>query len=102
MRNWVSLVGAVLLGTSTQYSASAAEEHAFCVVDWVGCVADYRITCEELGQGTPTPTMVLVRQKATGICRGIGYTGETIVRQLPPLNAPGGQCGQYKYIFTCQ
>jgi hypothetical protein len=95
----VSLFAAMLLGSAIPYSANAAEQHSICVKDWVGCQSDYQISCATLS--APGATIDHVRDYATAICRGKGYISEASVVQVG-TSTPGGQCGTYKYNFTCQ
>jgi hypothetical protein len=87
------------LGWAIPYSANAAEVFSICVEDWIGCVSNYRISCAALSASGPTINNV--RDYATAICRGKGYNSPATVRQIG-TSGTGGQCGTYKYNFTCQ
>jgi hypothetical protein len=95
MRLWVSLVSATLLGSTIPYAADAEEQFVICVKDWVGCQANYFVSCGEL---RADPAM---RAKADQICkqeRGYSNAGVYQVGK----STSGGECGTYKFVVTCR
>jgi hypothetical protein len=90
----ISLVCATLLASAIPNSANAGPQFVVCTPDFIGCAANYTIGCNELR----VDTIGAVKQKAAQICKDRGFstgTFETVV------NGPGGECGYYKFVVTC-
>jgi hypothetical protein len=89
------LVGGTLLGSTTPYTAHAAEQFIVCVKDMIGCRPAYTVTCQEL-RADPA-----IQAKAQQICKGERGYSNWGVQQIG-TSGPGGECGTYQFVVTCR
>jgi hypothetical protein len=95
MKIWTPIIAVALLGSTMPRAASAAEQFVICVKDFVGCQANYFVSCQEL---RTDPAM---RAKADQICKQErGYSNSGVMQV--GTSTPGGECGTYKFIVTCR
>ena len=96
MKVWVPLVGATLLASTMPYAAHADEQFVVCVKDFVGCVSNYTTDCKDIN------TPGFYDRWGKRICiqeRGYSRYG---YQKLSGSTEPGGECGQWKFLFICR